>query len=71
MLYILHVICITTYLESLQVGRLGQEVRQICQTDPGESEIFQIDERHSVAIEERHILRINVKDVICRFLNVQ
>ena len=55
----------------LQIRRFRQEVGQVGQADPRQLELFQVDEWHGVAIEERHILSIYVENIVGRLLNVQ
>ena len=44
---------------------------EISQTNPGQFQLLQIDKGNGVAVKERQILSVDVKDVIGGLLNVQ
>lgn len=46
-------------------------MREVGQADPRHLQVLQIYEWHSVAIKERHILSVNVEDIIRWFFNVE
>ena len=59
------------HLELPQVLRPGQEVRQVGQTDPGQLEMLQVDEGDRVAVEEGHVLLIDVEDIVGGLLDTK
>lgn len=58
-------------LEPFKVGRFGKEMTQIRQTDPGEFQVLEIDKRDRISVQKRHVLSVNIEDVIGGLLNVQ
>ena len=46
-------------------------MREVCQTDSRQLQVLQIDEWHCVAIEERHILSVNVEDIVRWLFNIE
>ena len=61
----------SSHLELAEVPRLGEEVREVGETDARELEVLQVDEGHRVAVEEGHVLLINVEDIVGRLLDAQ
>ncbi len=46
-------------------------MRQVRQTDPGQLQVLQIDKWNRVAIKKRHVLRVDIKQLVSGLLNVQ
>ena len=61
----------SSHLELAEVPRLGEEVREVGETDARELEVLQVDEGHRVSVEEGHVLLINVEDVVGRLLDAE
>ena len=60
-----------THLELAEVPRLGEEVREVGEADARELEVLEVDEGHRVAVEEGHVLLVDVEDVVGRLFNAE
>jgi hypothetical protein len=51
----------TTNPKFSEVGGLAEEVREVCQADPRQLEMLQVEETHAVIIHQWDILLVQVK----------
>jgi len=61
----------TAHSKLPEVGGLAEEVRQICEADPGKFEVFEVQKSHAVVVHQRNVLVVQVEQVVGGFLNTK
>jgi len=54
-----------------EVGGLAEEVRQVGEADPRQLQVLQVEEPHAVVVHQRHVLVVQVEQVVRGFFNPQ